>query len=99
MEGARSLFLPEPDCDALEVEPGASNFFARREMVPAVNKIKGGNSICCRRWFHMEYRGKQITILQGVGPGSWKWRVQLDEHATKSGEAPSRAAAMNSAVW
>jgi hypothetical protein len=47
----------------------------------------------------MEYRGKQITILQGVGPGSWKWRVQLDEHATKSGEAPSRAAAMHSAVW
>jgi hypothetical protein len=47
----------------------------------------------------MEYRGKHFTILQGVGPGSWKWTVQLDERSAKSGEAPSRAAAMNSVVW
>ena len=47
----------------------------------------------------MEYRGKEFTIRQGVGPGSWKWTVQLDERAAKSGEAPTRAAAMNSVVW
>jgi len=47
----------------------------------------------------MEYPGKEFTIRQGVGPGSWKWTVQLDERAVKSGEAPTRAAAVNSVVW
>ena len=47
----------------------------------------------------MEYRGKTFTILQGAGPNSWKWRVQLDEKTTKSGESPTRAAAMASVVW
>jgi len=47
----------------------------------------------------MEYRGKEFTIRQGIGPGSWKWTVRLHEHAAKSGESPTRAAAMNSVVW
>jgi hypothetical protein len=47
----------------------------------------------------MEYRGKQYRIVQGIGPDSWKWTVQLDETTVKSGEAGSRAAAMNSVVW
>jgi hypothetical protein len=47
----------------------------------------------------MEYRGKQYTIVQGIGPDSWKWRVQLDEKTVESGEATSRAAARNSVVW
>ena len=46
----------------------------------------------------MEYRGKQ-TIVQGIGPDSWKWTVQLDEKTVESGEATSRAAARNSVVW
>src|SRR3954449_7440055 len=50
-------------------------------------------------WFRMEYPGKEFTIRQGVGPGSWTWTVQLDERAAKSGEAPTRPAAMNSVVW
>jgi hypothetical protein len=47
----------------------------------------------------MEYRGKQYTIVQGIGPDSWKWTVQLDEKTVESGEATSRAAARNSVVW
>ena len=47
----------------------------------------------------MEYRGKQYRIVQGIGPDSWKWTVQLDETTVKSGEASSRAAATNSVVW
>ena len=52
-----------------------------------------------RPWFHMEYRGKPYTIVQGIGPDSWKWRVELDEKTVKSGEAPTRAAAMASVIW
>ena len=47
----------------------------------------------------MKYRGKSFTILQGVEPGSWKWRVELDKGNAKSGDSPTRAAAMNSVVW
>jgi hypothetical protein len=47
----------------------------------------------------MEYRGKSITIVQGIGRRSWKWRVQLDEKTFKSGESPTRAAALASAMW
>jgi hypothetical protein len=47
----------------------------------------------------MEYRGKLFTIVQGVGPDSWKWTVRLNEKTVKSGEATSRSAAMNSIVW
>jgi hypothetical protein len=47
----------------------------------------------------MDYRGKHFTIVQGIGPDSWKWRVHLDEKSAKAGEAPSRSAAMNSVVW
>jgi hypothetical protein len=47
----------------------------------------------------MEYRGKHFTIVQGIGPNSWIWRVQLDEKTVKSGEAASRDAARNSVVW
>jgi hypothetical protein len=42
----------------------------------------------------MEYRGKQYTIVQGIGPNLWKWTVRLDEKTVKSGEATSRPAAM-----
>jgi hypothetical protein len=47
----------------------------------------------------MEYRGKYYTIVQGIGPQSWKWKVHLDEKTTKSGEAPTRAAAKNKVIW
>jgi hypothetical protein len=47
----------------------------------------------------MEYRGKNFSILQGVGPNSWKWSVQLDGQRAKSGESPTRAAAKASASW
>jgi hypothetical protein len=47
----------------------------------------------------MEYRGKQYTIVQGIGPGSWRWTVHLDEKTIKSGQATSRSAAMTSVVW
>jgi hypothetical protein len=47
----------------------------------------------------MEYRGKSYTIVQGVGPNSWKWTVRLDEKTVKSGEAPSRDAAKTNVVW
>jgi len=47
----------------------------------------------------MEYRGKSYTILQGVGPHSWKWSVRLDDKTLKSNEAPTRAAAKNSVGW
>jgi hypothetical protein len=47
----------------------------------------------------MEYRGKSYTIVQGIGPHSWKWTVQLDEKTVTSGEAPSREAAKNKVVW
>jgi hypothetical protein len=47
----------------------------------------------------MEYRGKHFTIVQGVGPNSFKWTVQLDEKTAKSGESPKRATAKHSVVW
>lgn len=47
----------------------------------------------------MEYRGKRISIVQGVEPNSYKWTVHLDEKTVKSGTAISRESAMTSAVW
>jgi hypothetical protein len=47
----------------------------------------------------MDYRGKHYTIVRGNGPDSWKWTVRLDDKNVKFGEAKSRAAARNSAVW
>jgi hypothetical protein len=47
----------------------------------------------------MDYRGKHYTIVRGTGPDPWKWTVHLDDKTIKSGEAKSRAAATNSAVW
>jgi hypothetical protein len=47
----------------------------------------------------MEYRGKHFTIVQGVGPDSFKWKVYLDEKTVKSGTATSRAAAKTTVVW
>ncbi len=47
----------------------------------------------------MEYRGKDYTIVQGIEPNSWKWNVRLDEKTALSGEAHTRAAAVNSVVW
>jgi hypothetical protein len=47
----------------------------------------------------MEYRGKQYTIIQGIGPHSWKWALHWDEKTVKSGQATSRDAAMDSVVW
>jgi hypothetical protein len=47
----------------------------------------------------MEYRGKRFTIVQGVGPDSWKWTVYLDEKNVKSGEAKTRAPAQTRAIW
>jgi hypothetical protein len=50
-------------------------------------------------WFHMEYRGKSYTIVQGIEPNVWKWKVQLDEKTVICGDAHTRAAAVNSVVW
>ena len=47
----------------------------------------------------MEYRGKRITIVQGIEPNSYRWTVHLDEKTVRSGMATSRESAMNSAVW
>jgi hypothetical protein len=47
----------------------------------------------------MEYRGRSYSIVQGIGPHSWKWVVELDEKTIKSGEAPSWEAAKNNVVW
>jgi len=47
----------------------------------------------------MEYRGKIYTIVQGIEPNLWKWKVQLDDKTALHGEAHSRAAALNTVVW
>jgi hypothetical protein len=47
----------------------------------------------------MEYRGKSYTIVQGIGPESWKWKVHLDEKIFKSGDAPTRKAAIANVIW
>jgi len=47
----------------------------------------------------MEYRGKHYTIVQGIGPRSWKWTVHLDGRTVKSGKASSRDAAKSIVVW
>jgi hypothetical protein len=47
----------------------------------------------------MEYRGKTYTVIQGIGPNSWKWTVQLDERTVKSGDARTRESARTSAIW
>src|SRR4051794_37441106 len=51
------------------------------------------------RLFRMEYRGKSYTIVQVIEPGSWKWTVQLDDKTVKSGNSPTRAAAIASVHW
>ena len=43
-------------------------------------------------------RGKSYTV-QGTGPDSWKWTVQLDERTVKSGLAKTRASATTNAIW
>jgi hypothetical protein len=47
----------------------------------------------------MEYRGKRFTIVQGIGPESWKWAVYSDEKIVKSGEAKTPASAQTNAIW
>jgi hypothetical protein len=47
----------------------------------------------------MEYRGIRFTMVQGIGPESWKWAVYLDEKIVKSGEAKTRASAQTNAIW
>ena len=47
----------------------------------------------------MEYRGKRYTIVQGIGPNSWKWKVHLDEKTVKSGEAATPESAKTTVVW
>jgi hypothetical protein len=47
----------------------------------------------------MEYRGKHYTIVQGIESASWRWKVHVDEKTTKSGTAPTRAAANNKVIW
>jgi hypothetical protein len=37
----------------------------------------------------MEYRGKQYSVVQGLGHPTWKWAVDLNGHV-KSGKAMSR---------
>jgi len=36
----------------------------------------------------MEYRGKQYTIVQGIGPDSWRWTVRLDEKTGIMAQTP-----------
>jgi hypothetical protein len=47
----------------------------------------------------MEYRGMHYTIVQGIEPNLWIWKVSLDDVTVKSGEAKTRASAITSAVW
>jgi hypothetical protein len=46
----------------------------------------------------MEYRGKHYIIVQGIEPDSWKWTVELEDRAFKSGEAKTRDRAISAAV-
>jgi hypothetical protein len=50
-------------------------------------------------FIQMEYRSKHYTVVQGIGPHSWKWSVRLDEKTLKSGESKTRAAAVINVVW
>jgi hypothetical protein len=47
----------------------------------------------------MECRGKSYSVVQGIEPNLWKWKVQPDEKTTVCGEGRTGAAAVNSAVW
>jgi hypothetical protein len=63
-------------------------------------ELSGSESVSIRaRNQNMEYRGKRFTIVQGIGPNSWKWAVYLDEKTVKSGEAKTRASAQTNAIW
>ena len=45
----------------------------------------------------MEHRGKQISVVQALEGGLWKWQVRdLDGH-TRSGTAPGHAAGVTAA--
>lgn len=46
----------------------------------------------------MEYRGKHYIVVQGIEPNSWIWTVELEEGTFKSGEAKTRAMAINAVV-
>ena len=50
-------------------------------------------------YIRMEYRSKHYTVVQGIGPQSWKWSVHLDGKTVKSGESKTRASAVINAVW
>jgi hypothetical protein len=47
----------------------------------------------------MEYRGKTYTLVQGIGPNPWTWKVRLDEKTVRTGDAPTRTAARTSVIW
>ena len=47
----------------------------------------------------MEYRGKHYTIVQGIGPDSWKWKVHLDEKTVKSGTTKTKDFAQTYVIW
>jgi hypothetical protein len=57
------------------------------------------NEAVSRQLVCMEYRGKSYSIVQGIGPNSWKWTVHLDEKIAKSGEAKSRSTANVQCIW
>ena len=50
-------------------------------------------------FMRMEYRNKHYTVVQGIGPHSWKWSVRLDEKTLKVGESRTHASAVVDAVW
>jgi hypothetical protein len=46
----------------------------------------------------MHYRGKRYFLVQGIESDSWKWTVELDETASRSGEARTRGLATTDVV-
>jgi hypothetical protein len=46
----------------------------------------------------MVYRGAEFAVAQDVGTGTWRWKVNLNEHTVESGQRNSREAALSAVV-
>jgi hypothetical protein len=45
----------------------------------------------------MEYKGIHYEVVQTANPYGWKWVVHLNEIRIRTGDSPSREAAMSNA--
>ena len=70
-------------------------FLAERSLRPA-NQQGGLPELLVASSVNLKCSGKEYSIVQGIKPGTWKWKVRLDENNVRTGVDKTRSAAMES---